>query len=391
VSWLRDHMPARRDAITVAALMAGGFLEAMLFPGSAHYDVNRAVTGLCLAVAIFPLAWRGRAPLGSFVVYAVLFNAFVAAGVPLPNVVCEILALLFACYTVGARLERALVGLALVVAAISPVALQFEYHAIGDLLFPVLFFGVMPWGAGVAVRRRERLTLELAEKGRLLEHEREERAKAAVADERARIAREMHDLVAHSLSTMVVQAGAGQRMVAIDPARAEAAAQMIEDTGRNALNELRRLLGVLRHGDEELALTPQPTLPRINTLVGRARAAGLIVTYTVEGDPVPLPSGVELTGYRIVQEALANVMQHAGPATALVRVAYEEDDVEIEVSDTGTGPHPGDGDGRDGHGLVGMRERVRLYGGELHTGPLPGGGWSVRATLPCREREAIAV
>jgi signal transduction histidine kinase len=387
VTWLRDHKPLRRDAIAVAALMVAGFFEALLFPGTANYDVSRVLTGAGLAVAIFPLAWRGPAPVASFVVYGVLFNGFVAAGLPLPNVVCEIIALLFACYTVGARASRPLVGLALVVGGITPVALTFEYHHPGDLIFPVLFFGVMPWGAGQAVRRRERLTRELAEKGRLLEYEREERAKAAVADERARIAREMHDLVAHSLSTMVVQAGAGQRMVEVDADRAAAAAQMIEDTGREALNELRRLLGVLRRGDEDLALAPQPTLERIRTLVERSRAAGLIVTLSVEGEPVSLPSGVELTGYRIVQEALVNVMQHAGPATALVRVAYGEDDVEIEVSDTGTGPHPGDGDGRDGHGLVGMRERVALYGGRLEVGRRRGGGFAVRARLP---RETVA-
>jgi signal transduction histidine kinase len=162
---------------------------------------------------------------------------------------------------------------------------------------------------------------------------------------------------------------------------------MIESTGREALTELRRLLGVLRRGDEELALAPQPSLRRVDALVERSRAAGLDVDLRVEGDPAALSTVVDLAAYRIVQEALTNTMKHSGGATALVLVRYGDEEVEVEVSDTGHGPHPGDGDGRDGHGLIGMRERVALVGGELEAGRRREGGYVVRARLP---RDSVA-
>ncbi len=148
------------------------------------------------------------------------------------------------------------------------------------------------------------------------------------------------------------------------------------------MTELRRLLGVLRRNDEELALAPTPSIARVDRLVARTRDAGLQVELQIEGQPAPLATVVDLAAYRIVQEALTNTMQHAGPAHARVVVRYEDDEVEVEVSDTGRGPYPGDGDGRDGHGLIGMRERVALVGGTLETGRRRDGGFAVRARLP---------
>jgi signal transduction histidine kinase len=188
------------------------------------------------------------------------------------------------------------------------------------------------------------------------------------------------------LSVMVVQAGAARRTVDRDAAGAKEAMELIESTGRQALDEMRRLLGVLRQDNDPVraALAPQPSVRHLDQLVAQVREAGLPVELEVEGEPQPLASGVDLSAYRIVQEALTNSLKHAGPAHATVRVRYGRTDVEVVVTDDGRGPRPPDsGDGRDGgHGLVGMRERVALYGGELDVGPRRGGGFEVRARLP---------
>jgi signal transduction histidine kinase len=196
----------------------------------------------------------------------------------------------------------------------------------------------------------------------------------------------LHDVVAHNVSVMVVQAGAARRTVDRDTAGAKEAMNLIETTGRQALDEMRRLLGVLRKEDdqERPALTPQPSVRYLDQLVAQVRKAGLPVELEVEGDPRPLASGVDLSAYRIVQEALTNSLKHAGPAHATVRVRYGADDVEVTVTDDGRGPEAGDGANgtASGHGLVGIRERVALYGGELEAGPRRGGGYTVRAKLP---------
>ncbi|HEX6743294.1 MAG TPA: histidine kinase, partial [Solirubrobacteraceae bacterium] len=202
--------------------------------------------------------------------------------------------------------------------------------------------------------------------------------------ERTRIARELHDVVAHDVSVMLVQAAAAKRTVPADPERARAAIAAVEDTGREALGELRRLLGVLRRGDEELALAPQPSLDRIGALVQRMRATGLPVELEVAGDPVHLAPGVDAAAFRIVQEALVNVVRHAAATRAIVRVDYEPQAVELVVSDDGDG----DGPIRDGRGLVTLRERVALYGGELSAGRRRPRGFELRARLPVRESAA---
>ena len=199
-----------------------------------------------------------------------------------------------------------------------------------------------------------------------------------MADERARIARELHDVIAHSVTVMTVQAGAARMLLPGDPQRAVEPLLAVEETGHQALAEMRRLLGILREVDGQPVLAPQPGLKDLTRLAVAVREAGLPVEMAVEGTPRPLPAGIELAAYRILQEALTNTLKHAGAARAHVTVRYAPEAVFLEVCDDGRVP-PADG---HGHGLVGMRERATLYGGELDAGPLPGGGYAVRARLP---------
>ena len=208
----------------------------------------------------------------------------------------------------------------------------------------------------------------------------EEEAERAVEEERSRITRELHDVLAHSVSVMTVQASAVRRLLTPEQEREREALRTVEETGRQALSEMRRMLGILRTEEDVPALAPQPGLKTLPALVEQVRRSGLPVELTVEGEPVQLSAGVDLSAYRIVQEALTNTLKHAGsPAQAWVAVRYGGDDVEIEVADDGR--NHGESDG-GGHGLIGMRERVALCGGELQSGPRPGGGFRISARLP---------
>ena len=207
----------------------------------------------------------------------------------------------------------------------------------------------------------------------------EQEARQAVEEERGRITRELHDVLAHSVSVMTVQASAVRRLLRPEQDREREALMTVEETGRQALAEMRRLLGIMRTESERPALAPQPGLGTLPQLVEQVRQSGLPVELTVEGTPVRLPAGVDLSAYRIVQEALTNTLRHAGPAHAWVAVRYEGEDVEIEVANDGASDGVNDG---GGHGLVGMRERVALCGGELRSGPRPGGGFKISARLP---------
>jgi signal transduction histidine kinase len=201
----------------------------------------------------------------------------------------------------------------------------------------------------------------------------------AVADERARLARELHDIVGHSVSVMTVQASAVRRLLRDDQVREREALLVVEQTGREALAEMRRLVGVLRRPEEAPALAPQPGLEHVAKLVEQAREAGLLTDLRVEGDAVELPPGIDLTAYRLVQEGLTNALRHARATRAEVLVRYDNGQVELVVRDDGRGGVSGTG---GGHGLVGMRERVAICGGELHAGPRPDGGYELRASLP---------
>jgi signal transduction histidine kinase len=250
------------------------------------------------------------------------------------------------------------------------------YAVLNNTLIALVSFFV-----GRTVQARRAATEVFRERARIAEDGQRALADQAVADERRRIARELHDMVAHHVSVMGVLATGARRVLHRDPDGADEALGTIEDTSRTTLREMRRLLDVLRTEAEPAAeLVPQPDLAGIAALVEQVREAGLPVTLRVEGTPVDLDPGVALTVYRIVQEGLTNALKHAGSATATVRLAVDSAALTVEVADTGRGPQPGVA--RVGHGLVGMRERVALYGGTLHIGPRPGGGYRVQARMP---------
>jgi signal transduction histidine kinase len=239
------------------------------------------------------------------------------------------------------------------------------------------------WAVGQMVRQRTREAAEHAARADRAEREREAGAAQAVAAERARIARELHDIVSHSISVIAVQTQAVRRRLGPDHAREVADLRAVETTAREAMAEMRRLFGILRAHGERPALSPQPGLDQLDRLIADTRAAGIDVSVALDGHPAPLPPGLDLTAYRIVQEALTNVRKHAPGGRVVVRVRHGEAEVDVVVEDTG-GVSSADEDGA-GLGLMGMRERVELYGGTLDTGPLPGGGFTVHARLPFRE------
>jgi signal transduction histidine kinase len=237
------------------------------------------------------------------------------------------------------------------------------------------------WLIGKGMQRYRDLTNALRVQARQLEQERDERAQLAVAFERARIARELHDVIAHSVSVMVVQASAERRSLGKELNQTREVLDMIERTGRQALTELRRMLGVLRKTDDPLLLAPQPGLPDLSNLLEQFREAGLQVGFHVEGSRIPVPAGVDLSAYRIVQEALTNTLKHARATRAEVTLHYFGDHLDLVVADDGRGSSEGVRS-NGGHGLVGMRERVAMLGGSLQAGPKDGGGFSVSVTLP---------
>ncbi|MFD9427142.1 MULTISPECIES: sensor histidine kinase [unclassified Streptomyces] len=250
---------------------------------------------------------------------------------------------------------------------------------------------VLAWVLGDSMRTRRAYFDQLEERAARLEREREAQSKVAVAAERARIARELHDVVAHNVSVMVVQADGAAYVMDAAPDQARQALETISSTGRQALAEMRRLLGVLRTGDtrESGEYVPQPDVEQIEDLIEQVRQTGLAVDFKIEGTPRPLPSGVELTAYRIVQEALTNTRKHGGPdAGASVRLVYFDDGLGLLVEDDGRGAahelyEDGGADGA-GHGMIGMRERVGMVGGTLDAGPRPGGGFRISALLPLK-------
>jgi signal transduction histidine kinase len=368
--------PSRYDLLIAGGVTAFGVSE--MLTAEAVRGPRAANVAFVVVVGVL-LALRRRWPLGAGAA------ALAAIGVmawPLSRpteLTWFFLPPMVVAYTFGAHLDRrrALMGFVILIGAVTTVNL-----AMGTPtdLFPLVFMSLALL-AGRAARSRSELAAELHEAAVLAEEAREREAGEAVAEERRRIAREMHDVVAHSMSVMVVQAGGARRILDLDPARAEAAAEQIERTGREALDEMRRLLGVLRPGDGR---RPQPGLEGLDALVERARAAGLAVSLEVAGERPALPAGLELAAYRILQEALTNAIKHAATASTRVRVRYEAERLELLV-ENGAAPRApranGNGAG-SGHGLVGMRERVRMFDGELVAGELPGGGFRVRASLP---------
>jgi signal transduction histidine kinase len=339
----------------------------------------RILAGCAMTV---PLAFRRRYALAVVLFVPGVLMVRAAIGSPDEEAASFFPAILLAAFSVALyerRLALAIAGGGFALACIlGAVLLGFGEDAgtradAGNLTI-ISFFVVAAWTAGLLLRRR-------AEQVRRVEAESGELAKEAVAGERARIARELHDIVAHSVSIISVQAGAADQYLDRDPARAREHLGTVMRVAHDALTEMRRLTGVLR--EEPAGYEPQPGLGRVAELVDQARAAGLDVSLAEEGQRRTVPPGVDLAAFRIVQEALTNARKHAGAVAAQVHVRYSEGAVEVDVANApGSG---GNGDG-SGHGLVGMRERVRVYGGTLDAGPQAGGGFRVRARLPLEEQ-----
>jgi signal transduction histidine kinase len=363
----------RADALLAALWTVAGLVAVAIYAGSEHVLPGIALTLLQAA----GLALRRRAPLvglacnlGAYIWLQTLGARLEDGAVP------QFFALVFGIYSAGANLAGHRLAVALVaIPSLLTVAFAVDPYndSPGKTVSSVLVVTLAPLLAGRVVRNRGQLNRVLRARAEALRAHRARAAEDAVASERERIAGELHDVVAHALSAMVVQAGAARRVAPDDPAQARAAFEAVEGTGREALTEIRRLLGVLRREDEELALAPQPRLTHVSSLVRRARLAGLEVHLRIDGAIRPLPAGVDLTAYRVVQLALGSAADGAGAARADVRVRYGDDHVVVEVRDDG---------GRIVRPLPGVRERVLLYGGELHAGVRRGGGHGVRARLP---------
>ena len=367
------------------ALVAAGLSTAFFVFDLVGSGLPRGTLALAYALALLhtlPLAARRRFP-GTVLALCVASGLAVAALGLSPIILG--LAILVAVYSVAAYGDRwvSLAGLA--AAELGSAAVQLTP---GRFQTPTVVSNALVIGAAwllghfVGVRRAYTARLERTAE---LERTRAEQARRAVAEERLRLARELHDVVAHSISVIAVQSGVGAHVAQTQPEEAAKALAAIEATSRAALIELRRLLGVLRQeGEPQGDLAPAPGLADLDGLLAEMAKAGLGVRLRVEGTPSPLPAGVDLSAYRIVQEALTNVVKHAGPARAQVTIGYRHQEVRVEVSDDGRGvtAPTGDGRARVGHGLIGMRERVQVFGGDLEVGPGPVGGFRVAARLP---------
>jgi signal transduction histidine kinase len=376
----------RHGVTALAAAFAMGALAEDLVRPTVHLDSGtydrgpEAVVVTVLAGVVVLLALRSRlgilGPLGALVLFGLA--AFPASAWLLDSSFVYLLVML-SCGLVGylTRSTRDVAGLLVVWAAGTVAVWQYPDSSVGRALSVTIFMS-LAWLIGLLVRRPVQRAITAEERAAQLEQEQEAAARQAVADERQRIARELHDIIAHSVSVMTVQAGAVRRRLTDDQETERDSLLAVERTGREAMAEMRRLVGLLRDADGDApSYGPQPGLQSLETLIGTVRGAGLPVDLTVEGTTRELPPGTDLAAYRVVQEALTNALRHAGPARAWVRVHWGADELTLEVTNDGrTSP-----DG-NGYGQVGMQERLRIYGGRLESGARPEGGYVVRAHVP---------
>jgi signal transduction histidine kinase len=402
-AWLRRH-----------PWLVDGTLAVVLLVGAANaYIPDAAVLPASLALA-GAVAVRRRFPVPAYVVALAIGSAQVIFGIgqtftnsPLQPTFADV-GILILLYTVAAERPRrvSLPALAACVALFLAVVVRYNpggnasQHQLEFFLVTALLYLLAPtsaWVLGDSIGYRRAYATALEERAVRAERDRDAQAQIAAAAERARIARELHDVIAHNLSVMVAQADGGAYAFDATPERSRQALAEIGRTGRQALSEMSSLLGVLRTDRDAAPLAPAPAADEIAQLVTQAREAGMNVSYAVEGPARPLPGGLSLAAYRIVQEALTNVRKHAGPgAAAEVTLRYGQDDLLVDVADDGRGatglPRYGAGATADhgglanpeGHGLAGMHERAAMYGGTVHAGPRPGGGFEVTALLPIK-------
>ena len=369
--------------VALALTVVGLFLtaQAQIWTAPPAYDAGgRPLNAVLAALLILPLLLARRWPLPVLFVVLGAASADYALGGGLGQ---AWFSLLVAVYALGAYGSTRASGLGLAVTAGLVLAVDIPRLQGGEPVEDVVpgwFILGATWGLGRWIRHRQAELAGLSSHARALEHDRDEATRAAVAYERARIARELHDLVAHSMAVIVLQSQAAQRVASTDLDAARRALEAIETTGREGLAELRRLLDILLVEVDADELEPRPSLAHLPLLVDRVRDTGLPVEVSVTGEPRALPPGVDVSAYRIVQEALTNTLKHAGRTTAEVGVTYLPDGVELCVSDRGA---PGaTGTSGTGRGLIGMRERAHLYGGTVEAGPVATGGFQVRAVLP---------
>ncbi|MDX6332714.1 MAG: hypothetical protein QOG05_54 [Streptosporangiaceae bacterium] len=375
--WLRRH-PRLVDGVLAAALGILGLAPAL---AGGRYEL--VVISLVLVI---PLVFRRDHPVAAFAIGITVGALQVLLDIQVNSIDLVIVVLLYTLAAYGRRrvslagLAICLAGSAAAVARWAPSSQLSLAHWV--MIGFIMFAGssLIAWVLGDSVRYRRAYYSSLEDRAARLERERDAQAQIAAAAERARIARELHDVIAHNVSVMVVQADGASYALDSSPERARQALGAIASTGRQALAEMRRMLGVLRSDDDATGLVPLPGIGQLGELLEQTRASGLDVSFTVQGVPGPLPGGLALAAYRIIQESLTNTRKHGGPrASARVLLRYCEDVLMLQITDDGRGATVADG---AGHGLTGMRERVALYNGTLRTGPLPGGGYQVTARLP---------
>jgi signal transduction histidine kinase len=389
--WSRSLDPERVDWLVAAILLVG--FELVIWSGSVRSD--RAVAAVAAVVPCAAVVVRRRwlvKALAVGVVTSAVRLAVWGAGARAGADGVGVIAVMLVFYGAGAfysgRRSWLAAGLGVTATLLANVG------AAGSLAANVAFAAgiavVPPFVLGRMVREhaaRERASRERAER---LDSQRELNVRMAALAERTRLAREIHDVIAHSVSVMVIQAAGARTVMSSEPTRAEEALQSVERAGREALAELRRLLGVLGDGRSLRELAPQPGIDDLDELVARTNAAGVTVSMRVEGRPLAVSPGLSLCAYRVIQEALTNTIKHAGPTRAEVAVRWAADQLDVAVTDHGARGRAADNQTGGGHGIVGMRERVKLHGGVLVAGPVPDGGFVVRASIPLVTQEAAA-
>jgi signal transduction histidine kinase len=369
--------------LLIALLAIAGMLELVIgrdSPGAPPTTLWFAVP--TVAVLVLPLFARRRFPFAAPAAYWVLATALTFVdGLLIPFIGSLGVIGLATAFLLGNLRNPLKSGAGLVIVLVGIVIVVYNIpgaQSASDLIFIPLRF-VVSWVAGYALRERAEQAEAAEVRAAQAEREREAAARIAVAEERARIARELHDIVAHAVSVMVLQVGAVRHKLPDALAEDRDALKGVERAGRTALAEMRRLLGAMRRDGDEAELLPQPGLDGLDSLLEEVGRAGLPVELHVDGEPFPLPRGIDLSAYRIVQEGLTNTLKHARATDADVTVRYRPDELEIEVRDNGEGTSTSDG---LGHGLVGVRERVRIYGGEMTAGTATGGGYVLSTRLP---------
>jgi signal transduction histidine kinase len=400
----RVHATLRRHPLAADGALALVFAAAAMVSVTAIYDVIRTddpsthlpgtvATVLAMLAVNLPLTWRRRFP---FTVVMVVIGAYLVSSaiVEVPEGAITVLAGSLAIYSAAAhgrrRFRTPVLALCLGGVLAEVVRQLFFAPNSGDLKPLLQTFALvynagllaLPWVAGAAIRSLRESKRELADRAAELQREREENARQAVFAERVRIARELHDVVAHHVSVMGVQAGAARSVMQRQPEKAAEALSSIEASSRQAVLEMHRLLGFLRGAGETDELAPQPGLGQLGELVVQAEQGDLTVELSIEGDPRPLSSTLEVSAYRVIQEALTNSRKHSGGSRATVRVIYGPATLEVEVLDNGRTRADGSAGAEGGQGLIGMRERASLHGGHLRAGPRPEGGFAVCATFP---------